>query len=207
VTATRESADPLPNPVLGPRFSDALIYAAALHADQARKGTRTPYLGHLLGVCSLVIDSGGSEDQAIAALLHDAAEDRGGSTRLADIHARFGSTVATIVEACSDTLESPKPPWLDRKTRYIERLRSEPEGILLVSLADKVHNAGAILADLEAVGATLWSRFNGGREGTLWYYRSLADVFTQRLADSVLSAELDRLVSQIERLDEWIEPA
>jgi (p)ppGpp synthase/HD superfamily hydrolase len=207
VTSTGEGTHPRPDPVLGPRFRDALTYAAALHADQARKGTRTPYLGHLLGVCSLVIDAGGNEDQAIAALLHDAAEDRGGSARLADIHARFGITVATIVEACSDTLESPKPPWLDRKTKYIEQLRTEPEGTLLVSLADKVHNATAILADLEAVGSTLWSRFNGGREGTIWYYRSLADVFTQRLADCVLSAELDRLVSEIERLDEAIERA
>jgi (p)ppGpp synthase/HD superfamily hydrolase len=190
--------DPIPAPMLGPRFRDALTYAAELHADQARKGTHIPYLGHLLGVCSLVIDSGGSEDQAIAALLHDSAEDRGGRARLADIEARFGTSVAAIVQACSDTFETPKPPWDERKTNYIERLRNEPSDVLLVSLADKVHNAAAILADLQTMGAALWDRFNGGREGTLWYYRSLADVFAERLGSNWLTRELERLVSAIE---------
>jgi hypothetical protein len=148
-------------------------------------------------VCSLVIDAGGTEDQAIAALLHDAPEDQGGLALLAEIEQRFGASVAEIVEACSDTFDDPKPPWRPRKEAYIARLEEESPYVLLVSLADKVHNARSILADLRTDGEALWDRFSGGRDGTLWYYRRLAEVLLRLLPENALAQELDRIVGQI----------
>lgn len=190
--------------VLTKRFESALIYACHIHASDVRKGTEIPYVSHLLAVASLVLENGGNEDEAIGALLHDAAEDHGGKRRLEDIRLRFGDTVAAIVDGCTDTFEDPKPPWRPRKQAYIERLQHEPLHVLKVSLADKVHNARAILRDYRAVGEALWERFNGGREGTLWYYRALVDAFERADAlqnvDAPLVAELDRVVSELESL-------
>ncbi len=190
--------------VLTHRFENALIYACHIHASDVRKGTEIPYVSHLLAVASLILENGGTEDEAIGALLHDAAEDHGGERRLEDIRVRFGDTVAAIVHGCTDTFEDPKPPWRPRKQAYIERLQHEPLHVLKVSLADKVHNARAILRDYRAVGEPLWERFNGRREGTLWYYRALVDAFQGadafRDGDVPLIAELDRVVSELEFL-------
>ncbi len=186
-------------PALTDRFSDALRYAADVHRTQLRKGTAIPYVSHLLAVCSLVLEDGGGEDEAIAALLHDAVEDQGGRGRLEEIRRRFGDHVAHIVDGCTDAEAIPKPPWRERKERYIAHLRSASPEVLRVSAADKVHNARAILADYRVLGEPLWERFNGGRDGTLWYYRTLASVLGQAGAGH-LADELDRVVSEIERL-------
>ena len=176
------------------------MLACELHAGQVRKGSRgIPYVGHLLGVASIVIEDGGDEDEAIAALLHDAPEDQGGEATLARIRDEYGERVAEIVEACTDTLENPKPPWRERKERYIAHLEEAPQDVLRVSLADKVHNARAILADYREVGEELWSRFRGTREESLWYYRTLADLFSRR-RPGPLADELRRTVDEIEAL-------
>jgi len=186
-------------PPLSPRFAEALGYAAELHAVQLRKGSRVPYVAHLLAVASLVLEDGGGETEAIAALLHDAVEDQGGPPTLAEIRRRFGDEVAAIVEACSDTDEDPKPPWRARKERYIGHLRSAPETVRRVSNADKLHNARSLVADYRAVGEQLWERFNASRDETLWYYRSLIDVFRET-GGGAMTVELDRVVSELERL-------
>ena len=168
--------------VLGARFEEALVYAARLHARQLRKNTAIPYISHLLSVTALVIQDGGSEDEAIAALLHDAPEDQGGEEVLEEIRTRFGEQVVSIVEICSDTFEDPKPPWRDRKQKYLDHLRIASLDVLRVSLADKIHNANGLLLALKLNGEETWQRFNGGKEGTIWYYRSLAKVFQERRA-------------------------
>jgi (p)ppGpp synthase/HD superfamily hydrolase len=175
--------------MLTERFDDALSYASRLHRAQRRKGTDIPYVSHLMAVAALVLEHGGSEDQAIAALLHDAAEDQGGAATLEDIRRRFGDAVADIVADCTDAWSEPKPPWRARKEAYISGLPNKPAVSLLVSLADKTHNARAILNDYRQIGDTLWSRFTGGKDGTLWYYQSLAAVFTDAYPCS-LSMEL-----------------
>ena len=184
---------------LSPRFDQALIYATHAHATQVRKGTETPYVAHLLGVCSIALEYGASEDEAIAALLHDAVEDQGGQQRLADIRARFGDEVAEIVVACTDSFTTPKPPWEERKRAYLEHLPSETPSARLVSASDKLYNAQAILRDVYRVGDELWTRFNVPREKTLWYYRALANVFL-KAGPHNLADELDRAVAELERL-------
>jgi len=181
------------------RFEDALVYAHQLHARQKRKGTSTPYIGHLLAVCSIVIENGGNEDEAIAALLHDAIEDQGGPKTREEIRRRFGNNVTAIVEGCTDADQWPKPPWRKRKEDYIAHLPHASSSVRLVSLADKLHNARTILQDYRAIGETLWKRFNGGREGTLWYYRTLVNVFRQ-IEPTPLVDEFDRVVGELERL-------
>ena len=181
------------------RFADALVYAQRLHAAQTRKGTEIPYISHLLAVTALVIEHGGDEDQAIAALLHDAAEEQGGWPVLAAIRERFGERVAAAVEGLSDTFEDPKPPWRPRKERYLAHLRVAGPDEVLVSLADKLHNARSIQRDLLLHGPETWSRFRGGREGTLWYYRSLVENF-QQISASPMVAELAEVVAKIESL-------
>ena len=155
------------------RFDDALLYAADVHRDQVRKGSGIPYVTHLLGVASIVGEGGGSEDEVIAGLLHDAPEDHGGIERLEDIRERFGDRVAEIVAGCSNTYEEEKREWWARKRAYISHLANAPESVRLVSAADKLHNARAIVADLRVLGDGLWGRFTGGKDGTLWYYREL----------------------------------
>jgi (p)ppGpp synthase/HD superfamily hydrolase len=184
---------------LGERFEDALQFAATTHRLQRRKGSDVPYMGHLLGVCSLVIEDGGDEDEAVAALLHDAAEDQGGETMLVEIGQRFGGRVADIVAACSDTLKEPKPEWRDRKETYLRHLEHQPDSVLRVSVADKLFNARAILRDYLQVGDELWSRFRTGRDGQLWYYRGLADRFSTLLPGR-MATELSEVVAELERV-------
>lgn len=184
--------------MLGRRFVEALGYAVELHADQRRKGSEVPYVAHLLAVAALVLDYGGDEDQAIAALLHDAVEDQGGRETLDTIAERFGDRVARIVAGCTDAWVVPKPPWRERKERYLAAIAHEPGDVLLVSMADKLHNARAILRDYREVGEELWKRFAGGREGTLWYYRELVRAFSLHGKSPVLE-ELDATVAKIER--------
>ncbi len=182
------------------RFSEALAYAVDAHAGQARKGSDAPYIGHLLGVCALVLDDGGDEDEAIAALLHDAGEDAGGRARIDDIRRVFGSRVAAIVEACSDTLETPKPPWRARKEAYVAAAERHERSALHVSLADKLANVRTIVTDYRRHGEALWDRFAGSRDDVLWYYRSLAAVFRRRLPDSPLVGELEVALGELQRL-------
>src|SRR3954453_14188516 len=166
VEARRDGPAPPRAPLLGmaeandSRLAQALATAQRLHGAQKRKGTDIPYVAHLIAVAGLVLEGGGDEDAAVAALLHDAVEDAGGPPTLAAIRAQFGEHVADVVAACSDTDEEPKPPWRARKQAYLDHLRSDdlPDGALLVSLADKLHNARAIGADLRAHGAALWRR-------------------------------------------------
>jgi GTP pyrophosphokinase len=185
-------------PMLALRFSEALVYASDAHRSQVRKGTSIPYVSHLLAVASIVLEHDGTEDEAIAALLHDAIEDAGGETARREIRRRSGDEVVAIVDGCTDAETSPKPPWEDRKRAYIAHLGEAGSSVLLVSSADKLHNARSILADYREIGEDLWPRFNGGRDGTLWYYRELANRFSQ-LRPSRLSTELDRVVAELEQ--------
>ena len=186
--------------MLTPRFSEAFAFAADLHKHQRRKGTKTPYLSHLMAVSSLVLENGGDEDCAIAALLHDAIEDQGGDATRQKIHDRFGARVAAIVSGCTDADEVPKPPWRARKEAYIAHLHEASPDILLVSLSDKVHNARSILTDFRAINDEIWDRFSPGKTGTLWYYRALISAFHDAGAHPGLLAELDRVVSELENL-------
>jgi (p)ppGpp synthase/HD superfamily hydrolase len=166
---------------LSPRFEKALAYAAHAHRRQARKGSTVPYVSHLLSVAAIVLESSGTEDEAIAALLHDAPEDQGGRPRLDDVRAQFGDRVAEIVEACSDSLaEDPeqKDEWHGRKTAYQQHLSAAKDpSIYLVSAADKLHNARATLRDLRARGPAVWNLFEGKRDGTLWNYERLTRIY------------------------------
>ncbi len=184
---------------LTPRFADALAYAAQLHAGQVRKGTKIPYIAHLLAVAGIVIEQGASEDEAIAALLHDAIEDQGGRATAAEIRRRYGEAVEQIVWGCTDAEVVPKPPWRARKEAYLAHLPGAPASVRLVSAADKLHNVRSIIADYRALGDGVWSRFNGGKDGTLWYYRSLVTAF-RAAGGSPLVDELDRSVSELEAL-------
>ncbi len=183
----------------GERFEEALLYATRLHRDQTRKGTGIPYVTHLLAVAAIVGENGGTEDEVVAALLHDAPEDQGGKERLEEIRARFGDEMAEIVDGCTDTYEDPKPEWRPRKEAYIAHIAKASPSVRLVSAADKLHNARSILADLRAVGDELWDRFTGGKEGTLWYYRALVDAYAGAGSNPVVE-ELDRVVREIEAL-------
>jgi (p)ppGpp synthase/HD superfamily hydrolase len=182
------------------RFEDALVLAHQLHLNQTRKGTAIPYIGHLLAVTAIVIESNGSEDEVIAALLHDAVEDAGGAATREEIRQRFGENVARIVDGLTDTDQTPKPPWRKRKEDYIAHLSHAASSVLLVSLADKIHNAQSILRDVRNEGDSVWSRFTGGRDGSLWYYRALVETFRARGQFTSLVDELDRTVTALERL-------
>jgi (p)ppGpp synthase/HD superfamily hydrolase len=187
------------SPRLTPKFVEAMAYAAKKHATQTRKGSDTPYLGHLLSVAGFVIEANGTETEAIAALLHDAAEDQGGEATLAEIREKFGDEVAEIVGECSDTFETPKPPWRERKENYVNHLPEASDSALLVSLADKLHNARAILRDYREVGDQLWQRFSvQDPQLHLWYYRSLLDVYAQRV-DNWMVDELREVIDKLEQ--------
>jgi len=184
------------------RLIEAISDASRYHAGQFRKGTEVPYLAHLLSVAALVIEDGGSENEAIAALLHDAVEDAGGKPTLEEIRKHFGDEVAMIVEACSDTNVTPKPPWKERKEAYLAHLRAPdtPDSVLRVSLADKLHNARAILSDYRTLGDDLWERFNTrSADDQLWYYSELAQIFSARMPGP-LSTELSRVVTELAQL-------
>ena len=184
--------------MLTAKFDEAFRYAHRVHADQTRKGTAAPYIGHLMGVASIVLDDGGSGDEAIGALLHDAVEDRGGRPRLEEIRTMFGDAVARIVEDCTDSWETPKLPWFERKRSYIEHARTLSPASLRVSAADKVHNTYAILRDLRNTGDAVWTRFNAAPDDVLSYYESLVRAYREagggRLVD-----ELERVVRGIQR--------
>jgi GTP pyrophosphokinase len=185
--------------MLSSRFSDALTYAVALHADQRRKLSGEPYVAHLLAVAAIVLEYGGNEDEAIAAVLHDAVEDQGGAATREEIGRRFGSAVVGIVDGCTDTAETPKPPWRQRKEAYIARLRDAPASVRLVVAADKLHNARSILRGYRLLGESLWGHFRGGREGTLWYYRTVLGILKQSENTSLIE-KLEEAVEQLERL-------
>ena len=185
-------------PVITQRFVAALTLALDLHRLQLRKGTAIPYASHLLAVVALVLEHGGSEDQAIAAALHDAVEDQGGQPTLDRIYSQFGTHVGRLVESLTDADASPKPPWRERKERYVARIATAPEEALLVDLACKVHNARTILTALGSEGASAWDRTGGGRSGSQWYYRALLDALARRTSGPLLQ-ELSGLVTQLER--------
>lgn len=187
------------SPRLTSTFLEALKYAADKHNTQTRKGSNIPYIGHLLSVAGLVIDADGTETQAIAALLHDAAEDQGGERTLAEIREKFGDNVASIVAECSDTFEMPKPPWRERKERYIRHLPEASDDAILISVADKLDNARAILRDFRAEGNDLWQRFSvQDPQLHLSYYRSLLDVYTNR-TDNWMVGELRSVIDALEQ--------
>jgi (p)ppGpp synthase/HD superfamily hydrolase len=184
---------------IGKKFNQAFLFAARMHACQKKKGTDVPYLAHLMGVASLVLEAGGDEELAIAALLHDVVEDCGGIPMLKEVRRRFGKKVAHIVDGCTDAYATPKPPWRERKEQYIHRLRDEDDEVRLVSAADKLYNLRSILADYRELGEPFWERFNGKREGTLWYYRALNDEFLRKDPNRITS-ELARVLAQLEDL-------
>jgi GTP pyrophosphokinase len=197
---TRPTTPDPGRPLLGERFQEAARYATELHATQVRKGTTIPYVSHLLSACALVLENGGNEDEAIAALLHDAVEDQGGAPILAEIERRFGAAVSAIVAGCTDSdTVGEKPPWRPRKEAYIAHLRDAPLSVQRVSAADKLHNARSIVGDLRRSGPVVFSRFTGGREGTLWYYETLSEVFAKS-GLGFLAEELHRTVAEMKRL-------
>jgi (p)ppGpp synthase/HD superfamily hydrolase len=185
-------------PKLGPRLQRAFRYAAEKHAGQTRKQTAVPYLSHLMAVASLVLEAGGDENMAIAALLHDVVEDCGGMPRLREIRKQFGARVAKIVEGCTDSYVVPKPDWLQRKKDYLRELKHADAETRLVSASDKLHNVRTILADYRVQREEVWKRFSGKREGTLWYYRALSDEY-QRRNPNRITRELEIAVTELER--------
>ena len=186
-------------PNLGPRLQRAFRYAAEKHAGQTRKQSAVPYLSHLMAVASLVLEAGGDEDLAIAALLHDVVEDCGGMPRLREIRKQFGVRVAKVVEGCTDSFGEPKPEWVERKKDYLREVKHADAETRLVSASDKLHNVRTILADYRQDGEAIWARFSGKREGTLWYYRALSDEYRRR-GPNRNTCELELAVAELERL-------
>ncbi len=184
---------------LSARFQQGLAYAAELHQQQVRKGGGVPYVAHLLSVAGIVLEYGGDEEEAIAALLHDAVEDQGGAPIRDEIRARFGDRVTAIVDGCTDADTQPKPPWRQRKEAFVGSIPTASPSVRLVSAADKLHNARSILADYREIGEPLWDRFTGRKQGTLWYYRALVDAFLEA-GPSPLVDELERVVKEVEDL-------
>jgi (p)ppGpp synthase/HD superfamily hydrolase len=178
------------------KFEEALVYATRLHANQIRKISGVPYIAHLLSVAALVLEAGGTEEEAIAALLHDSIEDQGGKATREEIRQCFGDKVVAIIDGCTEWDTLPKPPWQERKKRYLENLRHASTSVRRVSLADKLHNARSLLADWRRYGDSIWTHFKAGREGTLWFYQSLVQVYSQTGSDC-MTEELERVVSQL----------
>ena len=191
-------------PDLGPRLQRAFRYAAEKHAGQTRKKTAVPYLSHLMAVSSLVLENGGDEDLAIAGLLHDVVEDCGGMPRLREVERKFGERVAKVVEGCTDSFTDPKPPWLERKQNYLERLKREDDETRLVSACDKLHNVRTVLSDYREQGESVWQRFAGKREGTLWYYRALSDEFSRK--PNRVTRELETVVKELGKVTATQDP-
>ncbi|MFN6519186.1 MAG: HD domain-containing protein [Nostoc sp. CreGUA01] len=179
------------------KFESALVYATRLHANQIRKISGVPYISHLLSVAALVIEAGGSEEEAIAALLHDSIEDQGGKVTREDIRQRFGEIVIAIIDGCTEWDTPPKPPWLERKQRYLENLRHASPSVRLVSLADKLHNARSLLADWQQRGDAIWVEFHNSKEKTLWFYQSLIEVY-QQTGNDWMTQELERVVNELQ---------
>ena len=187
--------------ILSNRFTEALTYATELHATQVRKGSGVPYIAHLLGTASIALEYGANEDEAISALLHDAIEDQGGHATREAIRRHFGDTVTAIVDGCTDSDETPKPPWRQRKQAYIDRISTASGSVRLVSAADKLYNVRSILKDYRQLGDLVWERFKGGKDGSLWYYRSLVEAFRQAELTPIVE-ELDRTVLELEQFSE-----
>ena len=183
-------------PKLGPRLQRAFRYAAEMHAGQTRKQTAVPYLSHLMAVASLVLEAGGDEEMAIAALLHDVVEDCGGMPRLREVRKLFGRRVASIVEGCTDSFGEPRPEWVERKKDYLREVQHADAETRLVSAADKLHNVRTILTDYRHDGEAIWSRFSGKKDGTLWYYRALSDEYQR--SPNRLTQELEIAVAELE---------
>lgn len=180
-------------PFFTERFANALQLAHLLHFQQRRKGSNVPYIGHLLSVAGTVIDYGGDEDVAIAALLHDAVEDQGGLEMLDQLRQQFGDRVADIIFACTDAVETPKPEWHERKSKYLARLKDEPVEVKLVSAADKLHNMRLTLSDIRSDGPGIWAKFNAGREPLLWYYSEVIKAIAEDLPTGLRNALEDTL--------------
>lgn len=180
------------------QFELALVYATRLHADQTRKISDVPYIAHLLSVAALILEAGGTEEEAIAGLLHDAVEDQGGKSTREEIRQTFGETVVEIVDGCTEWDTYPKPPWEERKQRYLHNLRHASSSVRLVSLADKLHNARSLLADLRQHGSSIWSQFKAGREGTLWFYRELEKIYIETGSD-FLTKEFSRVINELDQ--------
>jgi (p)ppGpp synthase/HD superfamily hydrolase len=193
--------------VLTARFREALVFASQLHAAQARKqvdapgAVAVPYVAHLLAVAALVLEHGADEDEAIAALLHDAIEDQGGELTRQRIRGLFGERVVAIVDGCTDAEGQPKPAWEERKRKHVASVCLAEESVRLVTAADKLHNARSVLSDYLRFGEASWARFRGGRAGTLWYYRAMAEALKQVPCPRVepLVLELDRVVTELEQ--------
>ena len=183
---------------LGERFVDALGYAANAHAGQLRGGDGQPYVAHLLRVTGLVIQEGGSEDESIAALLHDAVEDQGGLERLEDIRRRYGHVVADIVDECTDSYGKPRPPWRQRKEQYLSELGNSSPGALLVSLADKLDNVRTMVRGLRMLGEAFWERSGKSPEDAHWYYGTLAERFAE-LRPGSMAEEFSSAVEALDR--------
>ena len=186
-------------PILGDRFETALIMAHRLHRSQERKGSSVPYISHLMSVSALVLEEGGSEDEAIAALLHDAIEDQGGSGTRDLLKVTFGDRVCAIIEGCTESDVQPKPAWRERKERHLAQLVNAPPSVVRVTVADKLHNVRSLLADYDRMGEDIWERFGGGKVGTIWYYREML-VRLRSTIDSVSLRELAELVDRLEQL-------
>jgi len=184
---------------LSARFDKALAFTSRLHSRQVRKTSDVPYIAHLLAVTALVIEDGGDEDEAIAALLHDAIEDQGGVATREEIRQRFGDRVVAIVDGCSDAETMPKPPWRERKERFIESLQDASTEVIRVTAADKLHNARALCMEYDNNGEAIWDRFKGGKDGTLWYYAESTRVLAGR-CESQLVRELVRVVGVLQQM-------
>lgn len=185
--------------MLTQRFEEALIYATRLHGSQVRKGSGIPYVSHLMAVCALTLEYGGDEDEAIAALLHDAIEDQGGDATRMEILRRFGPVVTAIVDGCTDSEEDPKPPWRERREAYVLRVRTAPRSVQLVSACDKLHNVRSLVKDYRVHGEALWEIFNGGRDGTLWFYNAVHDALGSGEVCEVVD-ELGRALAELNSL-------
>jgi (p)ppGpp synthase/HD superfamily hydrolase len=186
----------IPSTFLTKRYLAAMEYAISQHKDQTRKQTNIPYISHCLAVSSLVLEAGGDEDQAIAGLLHDVAEDCGGEPRLVEIENLFGKRVAKIVRGCSDSLtesETTKAPWKERKLEHLNKLRQSDKDILIVTGADKTHNARAIVTDSQIIGDQIWSRFNAEKSDIIWYYQNVLEILVEKKAPKFLTSQLDSL--------------
>jgi (p)ppGpp synthase/HD superfamily hydrolase len=193
------------NSSLSDRFQEAFNFAFKLHRNQIRKGSHIPYITHLMAVAALVLENGGDEEEAIAALLHDAVEDQGGLETLEQIRSRFGESVAYIVKECSDSFSTPKPPWRERKLNYLNKLESASPSVLRVSLADKLHNIRSLLSIYLQDGEEIWERFRGGKEGTLWYYHQLSRTF-QLHGENIMLSEFNDVLNRLDRIIESNKP-
>ena len=185
--------------LISPRFASALAYAAELHQEQERKVSGVPYVAHLLRVAGIVLEYGGNEEEAIAALLHDALEDQGGMPVLDEIRRRFSEAVAATVLGCSDAHTRPKPPWRDRKQAHVDQVRGASPSIRMVVAADKLDNARSLLREYRVRGELLWNFFHGGRDGTLWYYDAMLAAL-QGVGITALVEEFERTLMEIRRI-------